>query len=183
MLCQGNCACRRVYGAHLLPGHIWVKLRPVTNVCVCCKHRGKGNFSRSRALYQHYSDAPTGDIFLILMWLISRWHLTRISSASQRKRLRRQGPCRHQIDSFWKRKTTTVAMDHVARQLLKTCYGNLWNESRVAVSSVPRVSQTRGLSVCWRLSAYNTDYLQRFFFFFFYWIYRKTSKFSRTRTA
>lgn len=44
---SGKCSARATvdatvfYGAQLLPGHIWLKLRPATNVCVDCKHRGK----------------------------------------------------------------------------------------------------------------------------------------------
>lgn len=102
------------------PGHIWLKLRPATNVCVDCKHRGKEISPVPKALHQRYSDAPTGDVYTShLVWLVSRWHLTRFAGRMQRKRLR-PGPSRHQT----RKKKTHWQRDPVARQLLKTCYAN-----------------------------------------------------------
>lgn len=73
MLCQGNCGRHCVYGAQLLPGHIWLKLRPATNVCVDCKHRGKEISPVPKGFHQRYSDAPTGDVYTShLVWLASR---------------------------------------------------------------------------------------------------------------
>lgn len=68
-----NCGRHCVYGAQLLLGHIWLKLRPATNVCVDCKHRGKETSPVPKASHQHDPDAPAGDVHPShLVWLGSR---------------------------------------------------------------------------------------------------------------